>query len=97
MQNRAGTYKSNLSGEMAYHSFCPASLPPVPPIEIGSKLLSRLIDANRKIAALESLASHIPSIDLFVSIYVRKEALLSSLIEGTQCTFDDILDPLMDE
>lgn len=97
MQNRAGTYKSNLSGEMAYHSFCPAPLPPVPPIEIGSELLSKLIDANRKIAALESLASHIPSIDLFVSMYVRKEALLSSQIEGTQCTLDDILDPLMDE
>ncbi|MEG1594453.1 MAG: Fic family protein, partial [Oscillibacter sp.] len=48
-------------------------------------------------AVLESLAKRIPNMDLFVSMYVRKEALLSSQIEGTQATLDDVLDPLLDE
>lgn len=96
MKNRAGSYVNNLSGEMAYKSFRPAPLPPNPPIEIDTESLAGLIDANRKIALLEGLATRIPNMDLFVSMYVRKEALLSSQIEGTQCTLDDIFDPLMD-
>ena len=94
--NRAGTFVRNLSGEMAYESFRPAPLPPNPPVEISGELLDNLIDANKKIAALEGIASHIPNIGLFVSMYVRKEALLSSQIEGTQCTLEDILNPLID-
>lgn len=96
MQNRAGSLVTNLSGEMAYQSFRPAPLPPVPVIELTDELLSKLIEANRKIAMLEGLSSRIPNMDLFVSMYVRKEALLSSQIEGTQCTLDDILNPLLD-
>lgn len=82
MTNRAGTFVSNLSGEMAYESFCPAPLPPNPPIEVSGELLTKLIDANKKIATLEGLSSRIPNMGLFVSMYVRKEALLSSQIEG---------------
>lgn len=97
MKNRAGSFITNLSGEMAYQSFCPAPLPPVPDIELNETLVAKLIDANRKIAVLEGLACRIPNMDLFISMYVRKEALLSSQIEGTQCTLDDILNPLRDE
>ena len=93
MANRAGTLVSNLSGEMAYESFRPAPLPPNPPIEVSGELLTKLIDANKKIATLEGLSSRIPNMGLFVSMYVRKEALLSSQIEGTQCTLEDILNP----
>ena len=93
MTNRAGTLVSNLSGEMAYESFRPAPLPPNPPIEVSGELLTKLIDANKKIATLEGLSSRIPNMGLFVSMYVRKEALLSSQIEGTQCTLEDILNP----
>lgn len=93
MTNRAGTLVSNLSGEMAYESFRPAPLPPNPPIEVSGKLLTKLIDANKKIATLEGLSSRIPNMGLFVSMFVRKEALLSSQIEGTQCTLEDILNP----
>src|SRR5699024_9782157 len=75
----------------------PAPLPPVPDIELNENLVANLVDANRKIAVLEGLACRIPNMDLFISMYVRKEALLSSQIEGTQCTLDDILDPLRDE
>ena len=97
MTNRAGTLVSNLSGEMAYESFRPAPLPPNPPIEVSGELLTKLIDANKKIATLEGLSSRIPNMGLFVSMYVRKEALLSSQIEGTQCTLEDILNPLIEE
>ena len=97
MTNRAGTLVSNLSGEMAYESFRPAPLPPNPPIEVSGELLTKLIDANKKIATLEGLSSLIPNMGLFVSMYVRKEALLSSQIEGTQCTLEDILNPLIEE
>ena len=97
MANRAGTLVSNLSGEMAYESFRPAPLPPNPPIEVSGELLTKLIDANKKIATLEGLSSRIPNMGLFVSMYVRKEALLSSQIEGTQCTLEDILNPLMED
>lgn len=97
MTNRAGTLVSNLSGEMAYESFRPAPLPPTPPIEVSGELLTKLIDANRKVAALEGLSSRIPNMGLFVSMYVRKEALLSSQIEGTQCTLEDILNPLIED
>ena len=96
MTNRAGTRVSNLSGEMAYESFRPASLPPDPPIQVGGELLTKLIDANKKVAILEGLSSRIPNMNLFVSMYVRKEALLSSQIEGTQCTLEDILNPLIE-
>ena len=88
MTNRAGTFVSNLSGEMAYESFRPAPLPPNPPIEVSGELLTKLIDANKKIATLEGLSSRIPNMELFISMYVRKEALLSSQIEGTQCTLE---------
>ena len=97
MTNRAGTLVSNLSGEMAYESFRPAPLPPNPPIEVSGELLTKLIDANKKLATLEGLSSRIPNMGLFVSMYVRKEALLSSQIEGTQCTLEDILNPLIEE
>lgn len=97
MTNRAGTLVGNLSGEMAYESFRPAPLPPNPPVEVSGELLTKLIDANKKIATLEGLSSRIPNMGLFVSMYVRKEALLSSQIEGTQCTLEDILNPLIEE
>lgn len=97
MNNRAGAFISNLTGEMAYQSFRPAPLPPNPPIALSGELVAKLVDANKKLAALDGLSARIPNMDLFVSMYVRKEALLSSQIEGTQCTLDDILNPLMEE
>ena len=97
MNNRAGAFVSNLTGEMAYQSFRPAPLPPNPPIALSGELVAKLVEANKKLAALDGLSARIPNMDLFVSMYVRKEALLSSQIEGTQCTLDDILNPLIEE
>lgn len=96
MNNRAGHYKSNLSGEMAYKSFVPSPLPPAPPIELTEDIIALLVKANSQLAVLESVATRIPNVELFVSMYVRKEALMSSQIEGTQATLEDVLDPMSD-
>ncbi len=96
MNNRAGHLKTNLSGEMAYQSFVPKPLPPSPPIEMTEDMLDLLIKANSQLAVLESVATRIPNVDLFVSMYVRKEALMSSQIEGTQATLEDVLDPMIE-
>jgi len=97
MKNRAGEYKTNLSGAMQYMSFVPSSLPPNPPIDMDDEIIQLLLVAHRSIAKLEGISSMIPNVDLFVSMYVRKEALLSSQIEGTQATLDDILDPNIEQ
>lgn len=94
--NRAGTYKKNLSGKMAFNSFVPAVLPPNPPIELNNEIVEILVKANRQITLLEGISSRMPNIDLFISMYVRKEALMSSQIEGTQATLEDVLDPMLE-
>ena len=96
MNNRAGHYKSNLSGEMAYKSFVPNPLPPAPPIELTEDIIALLVKANSQLAVLKNVATRIPNVELFVSMYVRKEALMSSQIEGTQATLEDVLDPMLD-
>lgn len=60
-------------------------------------MISLLIKAHKQLSLLDGLSQRIPNINLFVSMYVRKEALLSSQIEGTQATLDDVLDPMLDE
>lgn len=96
-KERAGTLKKQLSGEMAYFSFYPSKLPPNPPIEVDSEIIDKLINAHRVLAILDDRATNIPNIDLFISMYVQKEALLSSQIEGTQATLEDIFNPNIDE
>lgn len=94
--NRAGKYVLNMTGEAAYQSFCPAALPPEPALEMNGEILRLLLTASRNLQKLDAASQLIPSTELFVSMYVRKEALLSSQIEGTQCTLEDILDPELD-
>ena len=97
MANRSGYWKNNLAGEALYRSFAPAKLPPEPAVSLDRDCLNLLIQANKRLALLDGLAARIPSVNLFITMYVRKEALMSSQIEGTQATLDDILDPLRDE
>ena len=97
MKNRAGEFVTNMPGKTEYKSFKPNPLPPIPGIHTDNEMLEYLIKANKQIAAIESIAKRIPSVNLFVSMYIRKEALLSSQIEGTQCTLDDVLNPLAGE
>ena len=91
--NRAGTYVDNLTGEATYQSFKPNSLPPMPEIEMDEDVVKLLVDANKQLVKLDTASQLISNADLFISMYVRKEALISSQIEGTQCTLDDVLDP----
>ena len=91
--NRAGVYVDNLTGEATYQSFKPNPLPPMPEIEIEEEIVKLLVDANKQLVKLDTASQLISSADLFISMYVRKEALISSQIEGTQCTLDDVLDP----
>lgn len=97
MTNRAGKTVENLSGESRYLSFYPQPLPPQPDIEIDAEMQQLLIDAHKKLSLLNGLSDRIPDKDLFISMYVRKEALVSSQIEGTQCTLEDVFNPDIDE
>ena len=95
--NRAGRFVKQLSGDMQYKSFLPTPLQELMLTEINSELSSLLADTSTSLGRLDGMASYIPDVDLFVSLYIRKEALLSSQIEGTQATLDDILDPAIEE
>lgn len=95
--NRAGEYVRNLSGDAEYRSFRPAPLPPVPSLELDEEISRLIVDANRRLAMLDTASMLIPNVELFASMYVRKEALISSQMEGTQCTLDDVFDPENDE
>ncbi len=94
--NRAGYYESHLKGELKYKSFCPAKLPPSPPIDIDEEMRDLLIESHKWLSRLDEKAKHIPDKDLFIAMFVEKEALLSSQIEGTQATLEDIFDPSID-
>ncbi len=90
MNNRIGTYiTKNLAGE-AFKAYIPAKLPPNPAIDLLS-LYPRLEKATIALAELNSAQKSIPNTSLFIYMYVRKEALLSSQIEGTQSSFADLM------
>jgi Fic family protein len=76
----------------SYSAFVPSPLPPVPPLELDADLLSLLEAAGTELGRLEGIARVIPDPDFFVSMYVRREAVLSSQIEGTQSTLEDLLE-----
>ena len=84
---RAGEYVRQPGG---FDSFVPRSLPPEPPIR-SDRLISLLSRADQAIGRLDGEIRNMPNPDLFVAMYVRREAVLSSQIEGTQSTLDDLL------
>ncbi len=86
---RAGRYVPQPSG---YRAFVPAPLPPDPPIEVGSEILSLLSKADIALGRLDGIVKVVPDPDFFVGMYVRREAVLSSQIEGTQSTLEDLLE-----
>lgn len=87
---RAGQYVQQLKG---YKAFIPASLPPDPALKQDDEFNYLLSNASLALGKLSGLTSVISDPDLFVYLYVRKEALLSSQIEGTQCSLEDVLSP----
>lgn len=85
---RAGRFVSQPSG---YRAFVPAPLPPDPPLRFDDELLAALSRADVALGRLDGVVKVIPDPDFFVSMYVRREAVLSSQIEGTQSTLEDLL------
>lgn len=85
----AGTYIRQAEG---YRAFIPAPLPPDPPVHMDAELIRLLSDADRALGRLDGVATILPNPDLFVAMYVRHEAVLSSQIEGTQSTLEDVLE-----
>jgi len=85
---RAGRYVTQPSG---YSAFIPAPLPPRPRVRVGAALQRLLSEADRGLGRLDGSIQTLPHPDLFVLMYVRKEAVLSSQIEGTQSSLQDLL------
>ena len=72
-------------------AYLPDPLPPSPPLHFPPRLIERINDAHLAIGRLDSVALLLPQTDHFLYMYVRKEALLSSQIEGTQSSLSDLL------
>jgi Fic family protein len=85
---RAGRYVQQSSG---YRAFIPGPLPPNPPLRMED-LQAPLAEASLALGRLDGAVLTLPDPDLFVLMYVRKEAVLSSQIEGTQSSLQDLLE-----
>lgn len=86
---RAGRYVKQPTG---YAAFIPSTLPPKPRIRFDDALLDILSRADRAVGRLDGCAETLPNSELFVFMYIRKEAVLSSQIEGTQASLLDVLE-----
>ena len=89
MNERAGRFVPQEGG---YRAFIPASLPPVPPVEYDDEARMLVSEADRALARLDGISFVLPNPDLFVEMYLWREALLSSQIEGTQSSLEEVLE-----
>lgn len=74
-----------------YLAYVPAELPPDPPLTLDGEAIDLLSKADQALGKLDGVGTLIPNPDLFVGMYVRKEALLSSQIEGIDSTLDEVI------
>ena len=86
--SRAGRYVRQPTG---YRAFFPAGLPPEPPVQLAGELHALLSRVDRALGRLDGSVATLPNPDYLVLMYVRKEAVLSSQIEGTQSSLQDLL------
>ena len=86
---RSGQYIRQMG---SYRAFVPRPLPPDPLLNIETGLLSLLSEADQALGRLDGSTAILPNPDLFVAMYVKKEAVLSSQIEGTQASLVDVLE-----
>jgi len=86
---RTGKYINLLKGEAQYKAFVPNPLPFN--IKMDGGLQSLLSRADLSLGRLDGTAETLPDVDFFILMYIRKEATLSSQVEGTQATFADVL------
>lgn len=89
--NRLGHYVETVAFSETVRAFVPPPLPPDPAVVLTPALLQKLSEADRAIGRLDGISMMLPDKPLFLYMYVRKEAVLSSQIEGTQSTFNDLL------
>ena len=80
-----------MKGEHGVRAFLPEPLPPSPPLEMTNSLQNLLSDADRALGRLDGSIHILPNPDLFVAMYVKREAVLSSQIEGTESSLTDVL------
>ncbi|MGI8460096.1 MAG: Fic family protein [Solirubrobacterales bacterium] len=88
---RSGEFRAIESGPDGYSAFHPAPLPPEPAIDVNAGLQALLDEANQALGRLDGITLLLPDPDKFLYTYVRKEAVLSSQIEGTQSSLSDLL------
>ncbi len=89
LATRAGRYIQQPQG---YRAFIPKGLPPDPPVRMHQEMWQLLSQADRALGRLDGATEILPNPDLFVFMYVRREAVLSSQIEGTQASLMDVLE-----
>jgi Fic family protein len=86
--HRSGRYVRQIAG---YRAFIPSRLPPHPPIRLEGAIQDLLSKADVALGRLDGSIQTLPHPDLFLAMYIRKEAVLSSQIEGTQSSLQDVL------
>src|SRR5436309_1096257 len=92
MKSKAqGRYVKIATGDESFEAFVPAPLPPRPPIAWSAALRSRYDAALLSLGRLDTITGFLPNSSLLLYTYVRKEAVLSSMIEGTQSSLADLL------
>lgn len=92
ISDRAGHWVVQQSGAEGFSAFIPKKLPPDPPLQYDDELLELLEQARGALGRLDGATSVLPNPDLFLFMYVRKEAVLSSQIEGTQASLSDLIE-----
>ena len=86
-----GRYEASIAAGVACKGFVPEPLPPSPPLEISAALQDKLDQAHLALGRLDSLTTLLPDAQTFLYSYVRKEAVLSSQIEGTRSSLADLM------
>ncbi|MCP4304270.1 MAG: Fic family protein, partial [bacterium] len=92
MKRTTGRYERTIAGGEAVSAFVPSPLPPRDPgIAISDQIAERFQAAKDALARLDVAGELVPSLDWFIYAFVRKEAVITSQIEGTQATLIDLL------
>lgn len=86
-----GHYVPSIAGGVNCQAFVPSTLPPAPPLQISGKLQARINKAILALGRLDAISTLLPDAQLFLYSYVRKEAVMSSQIEGTQSSLSDLM------
>lgn len=96
-RGESGHYEVTSAGGERVRAFVPAALPPEPPLALEGPLQQNLEDASLALGRLDGVSALLPDKALFLYAYVRKEAVLSSQIEGTESSLSDLLLYELDE